>query len=294
MMKHRFADTGDVRLHYVEAGRGNVVIFLHGFPEFWYMWKAQLEHFGADHHAVAPDMRGYNLSSKPRNDSAYRAETVAADVIALADTLGAERFTLVGHDWGGVVAWHVATLYPDRLDRLVIINAPHPAVMARELSRNPAQMMASSYVLFLRTPGADRVLTAFNFAILRRGFLRRGLEAGYFSEPDIDAYIAAWSEPGAIRGGIAYYRAPGFMELLRRFRERKESTAKIPVNTLVIWGEQDPYLLEGNLDGLDELVDDIVIERVPDASHWIVHEQPENVNRLIRNFIAGAAGPRQA
>jgi len=282
----RFADVGEVRLHYAEEGHGKLIVFLHGFPEFWYMWKEQLEFFGRDHHAVAVDMRGYNLSSKPSNDSAYNAEVVASDIVALADHLGAERFTLAGHDWGGVIAWQVASVHPERLENLVIINAPHPAIMARELVRNPAQMIASSYVLFLRAPGAARILSAFNFMVLRRGFLRRGLEAGYFSANDVDAYIAAWSEPGAIRGALAYYRAPVLKELLQRFRERNKPAAKVGVRTLVIWGEQDAYLLGGNLDGIDQLVDDLVIERIPGGSHWVVHEQPVTVNLLMRKFMA--------
>jgi pimeloyl-ACP methyl ester carboxylesterase len=282
-MKHEFARLGSVTLHYVEAGSGHLVIFLHGFPEFWYAWRRQLDAVGKTHHAVAVDMRGYNLSSKPKGTRAYEATVVANDIIALADHLGAEKFTVVGHDWGGVIAWRLASLYPDRLDHLVIINAPHLAVMRRELLHNPKQQIASSYVLFLRMPGSHRILSASNFRMLRP-ILDRGVAHGYFDESDVAAYIAAWSEPDAMRGSVAYYKAVDLISTLRKRPATDERAITVP--TLVIWGERDRYLLRGNLDGLEAYVKNLTVRRVPDASHWIVHEKPDLINKLLLDYLS--------
>src|SRR5579872_4247923 len=143
--KDGYADVNGVRLHYVEKGKGQLILFLHGFPEFWYSWKDLLGDFGRDHHAVALDMRGYNLSAKPESVDAYRVPVIVEDVRELVVKLGAKKFVLVGHDWGGVIAWAFAAQHPEMLEKQVIINAPHPTVFARELSNNPDQQKASSY-----------------------------------------------------------------------------------------------------------------------------------------------------
>jgi pimeloyl-ACP methyl ester carboxylesterase len=278
----KYAHVGNLQLHYVDSGSGPLVFFLHGFPEFWYSWRHQLKALSSSYHAVAVDMRGYNLSSKPESPKSYRASEVAEDIIALADRLGAEKFSVVGHDWGGVIAWRIANRFPDRLEKLVIINAPHPAIMRRELLHNPKQLLASSYILFLRLPGSERMLRAFDFRLLRP-ILDRGLEKGYFTQQDVDAYVAAWSQPGALRGSVAYYKAIDILPALRKRGEIDERPISVP--TLVIWGERDRNLLPGNLDGLDVFVDNLKVHRVPDASHWIVQEQPEMINRLLLDFL---------
>jgi pimeloyl-ACP methyl ester carboxylesterase len=276
------AAVNGIDIHYAESGTGKLVIFLHGFPEFWYAWRKQLEELGQSCHAVAVDMRGYNLSSKPQGIRPYRVSEVAKDIVALADHLGAMKFSLVGHDWGGVIAWHIATAYPARIDKLVVINAPHPEIMKRELRNNPRQRRASSYILFMRMPGASRILSAFNFRMLRP-ILERGVRRGYFDRDDVAAYLSAWSQPGAMRGSVAYYKA---IELRSVFRGRRTvDNARVTVPTLVIWGERDRYLLSGNLDGLDDHVEHLSVHRVPDASHWIVHEKPELINRLLRDYL---------
>jgi epoxide hydrolase 4 len=278
------ASLNGIEIHYAERGTGELVIFLHGFPEFWYAWRRQLEAIGESHHAVAVDMRGYNLSSKPHGTKPYRAADVAKDIVALADHLGARKFSLVGHDWGGVIAWRIAADYPDRLDKLVIINAPHPAIMKRELLHNSRQRRASSYILFLRLPGVARVLKAFDFKLLRP-VLERGLRKGYFDKHDVDEYLKAWSQPGAIRGSVAYYKSVSAVSVFRNDKGIDERRTSAP--TLVIWGERDRYLLPGLLDGLDKYVDDLTVHRVPDASHWIVHEKPALINSMIRGFLSG-------
>src|SRR5438132_709182 len=205
-MDHAYADVNGVRLHYVTVGRGPLVMFLHGFPEFWYAWTAQLADFGRDHRAVAPDMRGYNLSSKPTDLAAYAMKHLVADVRALAEHLGAKTFILVGHDWGGVVAWAFAITHPERLEKLVIVNAPHPAVFERELRENPAQQEASRYMLTFRSAQAEQILAADDYARMLAMFTRVG---AWFSDEDRAQYVAAWSQPGALTGGLNYYRAAG-------------------------------------------------------------------------------------
>jgi len=293
-IEYRYADVNGVRLHYAEAGDGKLVLFLHGFPEFWYAWKDQLSEFGKDHRAVAVDMRGYNLSSKPPEVEAYRVATLVEDVKQLADQLSSKRFVLVGHDWGGVVAWSFAIAHPDRLEKLVIINAPHPAIFGREIATNPAQQQASLYMLGFRAPGAEAALSANNYAALVDGILGEGLKQGYISQQDRAAYIEAWSQPGALTGGLNYYRASGVGSgpaaggpTGAGSGAPQTASMSVRVPTLVIWGERDQYLLTGNLKGLEEFVSDLRIEQVPDAGHWIVHEKRELVNGVIRGFLSG-------
>ncbi|MCA1553605.1 MAG: alpha/beta hydrolase, partial [Chloroflexi bacterium] len=279
----QYADVNGVRLHYVRGGSGPLMLFLHGFPEFWYAWTMQLAEFGRDHLVVAPDMRGYNLSSKPSEIERYQMKYLVADVRALATHLGCERFTLVGHDWGGVVAWAFALAHPEMLDQLVIVNAPHPAVFARELRDNPAQQQASQYMLVFRSPQAEEILLGDNCKRLVRMVMGRGLQQGYFTEGDREAYLEAWSQPGAITGGLNYYRAARLGPITdddphsNLIASAASRVVRVP--TLVIWGEQDTALLTGNLDGLDEFVPDLTIKRIPDGSHWVIHEQPALINQ---------------
>jgi len=290
-----YAEVNGIRLHYARAGGGKLILFAHGFPEFWYAWRKQLAEFGRDHLAVAPDLRGYNLSSKPAGVAQYEMPHLVADLRGLARHLGHEKFILVGHDWGGVLAWAYALYHPEDLEKLVIINAPHPAVFLRELRHNPAQRRASMYMLLFRSPVAEWVLSAFHFAFLEKTVVRPGLQQGYFSEEDRAAYLEAWSQPGALTGGLNYYRAS-------RVSRRKKSPAHSPrlpfdlptltvtMPTLVLWGERDKYLLTGNLRGLEEYVPRLTLRRFPDASHWIIHEQPGEVNQCIRAFLTEQHG----
>jgi epoxide hydrolase 4 len=191
---HEYADVNGVRLHYAKSGNGPLIVFLHGFPEFWYAWKAQLAEFGRDHLAVAPDMRGYNLSSKPDGVEQYRMPLLVADVKALAEKLGASparKFVLVGHDWGGVVAWAFAAAHPELLEKLVIVNAPHPGVFGRLLREDAAQQKASAYMLMFRSPEGEKTLTANNHEMLVNIVLADGLKSGAFSEADRKAYLEA-------------------------------------------------------------------------------------------------------
>ena len=289
MIRHDFFEKDGIRLHYAAAGEGKLILFAHGFPEFWYSWKNQLEEFGRTHLAVAPDLRGYNLSSKPSNVADYKISVLVDDLLGLAEHLGFQKFTLVGHDWGGALAWAVAIGHPERVEKLVIINAPHPFTFARELKSNWAQRRASWYILLFRTPLAEMLLRFNGYSALVRSTLRDGLKKNYFNERDRQAYLEAWSQPGALTGGLNYYRALP----LTNFFSKKQ--LKIPgldtdsflvrVPTLVLWGEKDPYLLPGNLDGLEEFVSDLTVRRFPDGSHWIIHERPALINSAVRGFL---------
>ena len=290
MFEQKYADINNIRLHYVTAGKGKLIMFLHGFPEFWYEWKNQLAEFGQGYLAVAPDMRGYNLSSKPIEVEQYRMKFLVEDIRALVEHLGFKKFILVAHDWGGGVAWPFAIRHPEYLEKLIIINAVHPATFLRELRDNPAQQKASQYILVYRTAEADDILTRNNYAILVDNLLEDGIKQGYFTEEDKKAYIEAWSQPGALTGGLNYYRAAHLGSFTGESDDSLSadpSLFMVKVPTLVIWGEKDKWLLTGNLEGLEKYVPDLTIKRIPDGSHWVIHEKPGLVNSYIREFIEG-------
>ncbi len=296
-MEHRYAEVNGVKLHYVTEGKGRLMLFLHGFPEFWYAWKAQLKEFGKDHQAVAVDMRGYNLSSRPETVDQYAIPLLVGDVKALADHLlpkdGPKKLVLVGHDWGGAIAWIFAGTYPDYLEKLVIINAPHPGVFQRELRSNPDQQKASSYMVLFRSEKAEATLSADDFGTLARAVFEGSAKPEAFSEEDRRAYLEAWRQPGALTGGLNYYRAArvgppppdAAPDSPPPPDEANLPALTVKVPTLVIWGEKDRALLTGNLDGLDKFVPDLRIRRIPDATHWVVHEYPDKVHSYIREFL---------
>ncbi len=288
----QYAEVNGIRLHYVSSGRGKLIMFVHGFPEFWYEWDNQLVEFGGDYQAVAPDMRGYNLSSKPAEIEKYHVKEIIEDLRALAEHLGHEKFIMVAHDWGGAIAWSAAMRHPELLEKLIIINSPHPAVFARELLNNPDQQKASQYMLMLRSAEAERVLSENNYARLMEVLVQFGSK-WEMSEERRQKYIAAWSQPGALTGSLNYYRAsPLYPPTSKNDEEQIGSILSLPkemfeikVPTLVIWGEADRALLTGNLDGLGEYIKDLTVKKIPDGTHWVSHEQPELVNALIRDFI---------
>jgi epoxide hydrolase 4 len=289
-IRHDYANVNGVRLHYAHAGTGPLILFLHGFPEFWYCWKNQIEDFGCDHRAVAPDLRGYNLSDCPAEVKQYKARVLIEDIRQLAAQLGPERFVLVGHDWGGALAWGLAIAHPELLHQLVIINSPHPVPFARELAHNKAQQDASQYMNLLRSDKAERVLSENNFARLRKMTLD-GWGRGEPHTAELAAYMEAWSQPGALTGSLNYYRAsplyppigddPGATAL-----RLDPASFMVRVPTMVVWGMRDQALLPGVLDGMGECVPDLRLERLAEASHWVMHEQPERLNALVREFIS--------
>jgi epoxide hydrolase 4 len=296
-VEQQYADVNGIRLHYATIGQGPLIVFLHGFPEFWYQWKAQLVEFGRDFQAVAPDMRGYNLSSSPTEVSQYRLKTLVEDVRALADHLGKRKFILVGHDWGGVVAWAFAMYYPERLEKLVILDAPHLGVFERELRENPAQQFESQYMLLFNTPDAEKVLMDKNYEGLIYHVLSDGLQKGYVTEADKEIYLKVWGDQHTLTGGLNYYRAcrvgpppkPGDEWSVQKHCAPDLKSYVVTVPTLVIWGIQDPYLQLGNLSGLSRYVPDMKTKLFPDAGHWVNRTKAKEVNQAIREFLGAAA-----
>ncbi len=288
--KSSYVQVNGVRLHYKSAGSGKLILFLHGFPEFWRCWQKQLEHFGADHLAVAPDMRGYNLSDCPADPREYRAKLLIEDIRQLARTFTQDKFVLVAHDWGGAVAWGLAMAYPEMLSHLVIVNSPHPYLFWRELSTSTAQQQASAYMLLLRDAKAERVLSEDQFdRLLKMRF--DGREPGPALDADKAAYLEAWRQPGALTGGLNYYRAsplyppsPADPGATKVKLEAGDFMVRVP--TLVLWGEKDRALLPSMLDGMEDVVPGVKVVRVPDATHWVMDEKPDLVNAEIRKFIS--------
>ena len=284
---HRYATINGVRLHYVEYGKGPLVILLHGFPECWYAWRFQLPALAeAGFRVIAPDLRGYNLSDKPRGVGQYRLELLANDVKGLIRVLDADSAVLVGHDWGGVIAWYLAMHEPRLVRKLIILNAPHPQRYLEEL-RNPGQLLRSWYVFFFQLPWLPEMLIrAGGFAGMKHRLRHEPLHANAFDPATIDVYHQALAQPGALTAALNYYRA-GLRCLLEGMPKKRKP---IESPTLVIWGEQDRYLGRRLLEGLEPWVADLTLERIADASHWVQAEAPERVNERILQFMTGRRG----
>ena len=281
-----YADLAEVRLHYVEAGEGPLVVLLHGFPEFWFAWDAQIDALAAaGFRVVAPDMRGYNLSSRPVGIASYATPRLAADVRDLIRERGAERAMLAGHDWGGEVAWATAMSHREVVERLAILDSLHPNWMRKEL-RSARQLARFWYKAVFQLPWLPERIASFRkFQPLRREF-ERDARPGAFSAADIDRYIEAWSQPGAVTAMIDYYRAR-FREM---GRDREARTRPVAAPTLVIWGQRDRYLGaelaepdRADVPHLDRVI------HLPDASHWVMHDEPAEVSRLLIEFFSGTA-----
>lgn len=271
-----------VTLHVIEAGprNGPLVILLHGFPEFWWAWRHQITPLADQgYRVVVPDMRGYNQSEAPQEVSAYQIDILAMDVVALADAYGAARFRLVGHGWGGVVAWWVAVRHRQRLERVVIMDAPHPDVWSRKTLAYRVQALRSFYLAFFQVPRLpEATLRAFDFAILR-GVLRGSARAGTFGPGAIDRYAEAWARPGSLTAMLNYYRA-------MREREASSEPARIAPPTLLICSGKAMFEQHHVAQVGLELCDDgrsIVVEG---ATHWLHLEEPKRVNAEIIEFLA--------
>lgn len=286
---HHYVQLDEVRLHVVEAGEGPLVVLLHGFPEFWYSWRFQIPVLVRQgFRVVAPDMRGYNLSDKPAGVRAYRLERLAADVAQLVDRLGERRAAVVGHDWGGYVAWWFAMRHPDRLSRLCVLNCPHPE-HALGMMRSRTQLKKSSYMLFFQLPWLpERALTRNGGAALRQLLRRDPEREGAFSEADIDRYVQALSG-GSTSAAINYYRA-----LLRRspFSLRR-ALRPIEAPVQVIWGARDRHLGIEFSRPSSALVPDLAYEVIEDASHWVQVDRPAKVNARLKQFL-DPLGPSRA
>ncbi len=279
---HEYADLDDLRLHYVTAGDGPLVVLLHGFPDFWYSWRHQIPPLAkAGFRVVAPDMRGYNLSDQPDGVDAYRIERLTADVRQLIAHLGVERAHVVGHDWGGIVAWFFAMDHPEALDHLGIVNVPHPGRFI-DMAKSPAQALRSWYVAFFQVPRVpEAVIAAGDFLALRRVFRTEPSTRNAFDHEDIEAYVQAARNSRSLRGPINYYRALARRNPLDLRNDRRD----IPHETLVLWGEQDAVLRPEFAEPDPALAPGCRVVRFADAGHWVHVEKPAEVNEELIDFL---------
>jgi pimeloyl-ACP methyl ester carboxylesterase len=281
-IEHRSVRVNGVVLHVAEAGPadGPLVVLLHGFPEFWFEWREQIGPLAeAGFRVVAPDQRGYNLSGKPKGARQYRLDLLAADVIALAESYGHRRFSLVGHDWGASVAWWTATIHPERLDRLVVLNAPHPAVWRKSMTEDPAQRKKSRYVQLIRLPWlVETVVRSGNFRGLAAAFDSATRREAFGAEV-LAQYRAAWGQPGALTGALNWYRALFMQDL------PVPAAHSIATPTLVIWGDQDAFAGPELAEASAALCADARVIHFADASHWVVHDKPDAVRDALLGFL---------
>ncbi len=287
-LEHRSIKTNNITLHVVQAGpeSGPLVILLHGFPDFWYGWRNQIDFLAdAGYRVWVPDQRGYNQSDKPRGIAAYSLDELAADVIGLIDAAGRDRAILIGHDWGAAVAWWTANKYPERLERLVILNVPHHSVMRRAMMRNPRQTLRSWYIFFFQIPWLpETLLGAFHARGLTQMVKSSSHRPGTFRDSDIARYREAWSQPGALTAMINWYRAM-FRRAVQRLPRRR-----ITVPTLMVWGTHDVALGRELAPPSIDLCDDGRLVYIEEAGHWVQHEEPRRVNALISEFLREARG----
>ena len=279
-----------------ERGRP-VLLFLHGFPEAAFVWDEILEHFAqpanGSYRCVAPNLRGYEKSSAPADVAAYRAKHLVQDIAALIhlESGGQPLACLIAHDWGGAVAWNLANQLPQLSAKLAIINSPHPGTFLRELKSNPKQQAASAYMNFLIRPDAEKLLAENNYRRLWDFFLGMGAGEdgfGWLTETVKARYRAVWDQ--GLSGGCNYYRASPLRP--PRAEDPAASTIELPremltiaLPTLVLWGLGDTALPPELIEGLDDYIPQLTLETVPDATHWIVHEQPQRVIASLQRFL---------
>ncbi|HEU0200565.1 MAG TPA: alpha/beta hydrolase [Burkholderiaceae bacterium] len=285
-----------IRLHYAARGAPDprkrpLVLMLHGFPEYWGAWRDVLPLLDDSVYAVAPDLRGFNLSSKPAEVTAYKAREILNDIVQLITVLGYGDAVVVAHDWGGGVAWNLAAQRPDLVQRLIILNSPHPIRFAYALARDPAQQAASSYINWLRKEGSEEPLEHDGFARLIEFFtLMRRDDAPWFDDERADQYRTVWSR--GLTGGINYHRAsplypPTSSDAGAQRLKLDPADFTVNVPTLVMWGLADTSLLPTLLEGLDVVVPGVTIERIERATHWLAHEEPQRVAARIHSFGLG-------
>lgn len=289
-LAHRSVAVNGVDLHYAHAGDGPLILFLHGFPQNWYQFRNQLAELSRDHLAVAPDLRGHNLSSKPQDVHAYLTCSLVEDVRQLVSHLGYERFTLVGHDVGGAVAWSFAMHHPEMLNALVILDTPHPALFDEALHHDREQQQASAYMLTARRPDAAKTFSAEDFRVLREA-----LDEPFISQEDIDFYVKSWSAPGAMAAALRWFHAegqgppspdgtPASANIVKHI-----SPLTVAVPTLVMYPTADRWIRPASHAGLERYVPDLRFIEVEGATHWLPEERPALVNQTIREHLERVA-----
>jgi len=278
--QHKNIITNDIRIHYVTQGTGPLVVLMHGFPEFWYSWRHQIPFLASlGYTVVAPDLRGYNDSDKPTKG--YDVSTLLRDIVGLIKGLGYEKAVIIGHDWGGVLAWAFAMRYPQMTEKLIGLNAPPPWTYAREM-RTWKQMRKSWYVLFFQLPWLPEYLLGRNHAEMIARMLRgSAVQKSAFPAEALQRYREAMSKAGALTASLNYYRM-----LVRRPRANSGLfSATVSAPTLLIWGAQDIALDIAMTHGLEQWVPNIQVKHIPDSGHWVQQEKPDLVNQYIREFL---------
>lgn len=281
-LEHSTIETNGVRLHVVQAGpkSGIPVVLLHGFPEFWYGWRKQIPALvNAGCRVIVPDQRGYNLSDKPKDKKDYGVFTLVDDVLGLIDALDYEKVNLVGHDWGGGVAWLLAITHPEKLHKLTILNSPHPAVYRRFLQRDFEQIRRSWYWLFFQLPGlSEKILSANDFRELIRS-LRNSSKKNSFTDTDIEKYKEAWSQPDAITSMLNWYRA------VFQSQPKMPEDMRVKVRTLMMWGMKDVALSHRLARPSMDYCDDRNLILFPEATHWVHLDAADEVNHYLIDFL---------
>lgn len=277
--------TNGVKLHYVTQGEGKLMLMLHGFPEFWYSWRHQIPESARDYKVVALDLRGYNDSDKPKDVSAYQISELVNDIKGVIQGLGYESCILVGHDWGGMIAWYLAYTYPQLVDKLIVMNIPHPAKFTEALRSNPQQLLRSWYIFFFQLPLLPELLFQWDdYRLIASSFIDMAIDKRAFSEADLNAYKDAAAKRGALPAMLNYYRNvfPGL------WNQRQWDI--LPIPTLLIWGENDTALGKELTYNTKDYVSDLQIRYIPNCSHWVQQEQPQLVNQYMREFLAKDEG----
>jgi epoxide hydrolase 4 len=285
-----YVSNGPVQLHAKVAGSANgpLVLLLHGFPEFWYGWRNQIEPLAAaGYRVVVPDQRGYNRSSKPLDVGAYDISLLVDDAVAVIRSLGYQRAFVIGHDWGGLVAWTLAALHPEHVERVAILNVPHPAVFRSFALRNPRQLLRSWYVFYFQLPWIPEQMFAAKSFRAGCEALTRTSRANTFTAEDLELYREAWSHPGAVRSMVHWYRA-----FFRRFSAAKVPNVHVPL--LLLWGRRDAFLLPGLAEESLQRCSHAQLIAFEQASHWLQHEEPEAVNDTLLHFFASSASVQLA
>ncbi len=280
-LRERFIETNGIKLHVMEAGPkdGPMIMFLHGFPEFWFAWRKQIGYFANKGYLVViPDQRGYNLSDKPAGIEAYKTDELAKDVVGLIDFYGRDQIYLIGHDWGASVSWWTALKYPERIKRLVIMNVPHPKVMNANMLTNPRQMQKSWYIFFFQLPDAPEKLASANNFEWPVNVLANTSKPGTFKPEELEEYRQAFAQPGAFSSMVNWYRAT------LQCRNEPPTSFRITMPLLILWGLDDVAIIPEQADQSLEYCDQARLVKF-DATHWIQHEKPEQVNQMIEEFI---------
>jgi pimeloyl-ACP methyl ester carboxylesterase len=282
-IRHEWRTVNGVRLHYTIAGNGPLLLLLHGFPEFWYSWRHQIPILAEYFTVVAPDMRGYNDSDKPPRIDDYSLPKLVEDIVQLIHSFGQSRALVAGHDWGGVVAWATALARPDVVEKLIILNAPHPRLFMQHILTNPLQCLRSWYILFFQLPWLpEKSFRANNYRMIEEVFRGMSVHKRHFSNEVIARYKQALAKPGALTSAINYYRALT-CNMSTRFTVNLDPVVAMP--TLVIWGEQDTALGKELNNHLERYVPNLTLHFIPDASHWVHQNHPDLINQYILAFV---------